>query len=379
MKSGAPNHRKMKEFAAEAFDRLSGRGLGGSVQLPMCLTIANGTMERLWRYAGEYLQDGNVSAIRPILLAQELGWEPGDAEWLLETMVKVGFLDRVERPGVGTILVIHDWYEHAEDNIHRALARKRARFADGRAPKVYLLPERERAEAEAHYKRSDPASAPKKPRSRPRKRGNDGQTTPSAQADTPVCHGQTTPLSKQTPENVAEPSRAIASALAGAEPSRSHAACGLSDALGPPPDPEEARRRAERLAPLSEYVNRERAARGNAARSGLGPARPAGSAEPVGAIATSIARPGHAVVVRLLEQYWPPPDPRAAKLAAHENATLERVLWLIDRAEREPMRKGADGKGGFIRTGIERGWSVDPDWQTENRERCERLKAAGST
>ena len=55
MRHGAPDHRKMKEFADEIYARLSSKSLGSaSIGFKLCLTIANGTMERLWRYATEY-------------------------------------------------------------------------------------------------------------------------------------------------------------------------------------------------------------------------------------------------------------------------------------------------------------------------------------
>jgi hypothetical protein len=130
MKRGTPDHPKTRALA---------RILG----LPSY--AATGLLEHLWQWTACYAPDGGVGHWADTEIADGVGWE-GDASQLVQALLQARLVDRSET----CRLVVHDWQEHAEDSVHRALARATRLFADGSRPKLTRLGS-ERAEIEARY------------------------------------------------------------------------------------------------------------------------------------------------------------------------------------------------------------------------------------
>jgi hypothetical protein len=74
-------------------------------------------------------------------------WD-GQAGDLVKVLVETHWLDRVEGP---VRLYVHDWHHHADESVHRKLARERRFFANGEPPNTNYLPQRERPEAVRFY------------------------------------------------------------------------------------------------------------------------------------------------------------------------------------------------------------------------------------
>lgn len=119
-----------------------------------------GLLDALWRFTRMNAPDGDLSRFTPEEIAVGIDWSDSP-EQLLSALVNCRWLDAVE----GRLLV-HDWWEHAEDSVHRQLAKAGILFACGRVPKLHKLEQKDRAKAEAHFAEL-PASAPRPPRVRP--------------------------------------------------------------------------------------------------------------------------------------------------------------------------------------------------------------------
>lgn len=75
-------------------------------------TVAVGILERLWHAAMTSAPRGDIGRFADDVIAELIAWH-GDAEWLVQTLVDTGWLDRcsVHR------LIIHDWREHAPNHV----------------------------------------------------------------------------------------------------------------------------------------------------------------------------------------------------------------------------------------------------------------------
>lgn len=80
------------------------------------------------------------------------------------------------------------------------------------------------------------------------------------------------------------------------------------------------------------------------------------SAAPVSLAAAARSPADTAVVYSILRRFWK--DGTVDTLAAHRNASAERVAWLADRVAREKVRRGQ----GFIRKGLDEGWEIPAEW-----------------
>lgn len=90
---------------------------------------AVGFLEAFFHWACKYAADGELTKFHPIVISRALG-HAGDGEDLLDALESAGWIDRLEDDR----LLIHDWAEHCEESVHKALQRSGARFADGSAP-----------------------------------------------------------------------------------------------------------------------------------------------------------------------------------------------------------------------------------------------------
>ena len=133
MKRAAPNHPKMKTLAAA---------------LGIPLAHANGIMERLWHWAAQFSPQGDIGRWSNETIAEELTWDVKDANHIVGALITSNWCD----PHDTHRIVLHDWYEHAEDSIHMYLARKGLLFATGEVPRMNRLSEKERTSLiKKHY------------------------------------------------------------------------------------------------------------------------------------------------------------------------------------------------------------------------------------
>lgn len=138
MKRGTPEHPKSLMLMGE---------------LGVCRVVAVGVLESLWHVCAQYAPDGRLSKYPSRVLAQAMGWD-GDAERLFAALEASGWVDRA-----GDDLVVHDWPDHADDSVHKYLARRTERFWDGSMPKLTRFGDKERAQIEAAYASAEGASA----------------------------------------------------------------------------------------------------------------------------------------------------------------------------------------------------------------------------
>ena len=107
--------------------------------------FALGVMEAFWHHVTAYYADGDITSMKPSVMARSIRYS-GNAEELLEAMVGAGFVDRV-----GERLIVHGWAEHCNDAVHIAMARAHRFFADGSTPRMSRLSKEERARIEKWY------------------------------------------------------------------------------------------------------------------------------------------------------------------------------------------------------------------------------------
>jgi len=154
MKRGTTKHPKMQRLAR-------------ALDCPKLMAV--GVMESLWHFAAQYCQPGDIGRYSDREIADAIDYD-GDATQLVAGLREARWIDAhdVHR------LVLHDWFEHADDAVHISLARSVRRFASGEMPHLTRLSTKEREEIEAkfcaHTKRTASArrahrSAPKAPQS----------------------------------------------------------------------------------------------------------------------------------------------------------------------------------------------------------------------
>lgn len=131
MKRGAIDHPKTKRLA---------KAIGAPAYAAM------GLVEALVHWSCRYAPSGNVGKYADDEIEEAVGWD-GSPGQMVPTMIEAGFLEAHAEYRV----VIHDWYDHADDAVHMALARAGERFWCGRVPKMTRLSRDERGRLEAAY------------------------------------------------------------------------------------------------------------------------------------------------------------------------------------------------------------------------------------
>lgn len=101
--------------------------------------FALGLLEAFWGWVGKYHPSGDVTNVRPALLAASIRYR-GDSAQLWATLAECGFVDKMDDGR----LVVHDWSDHADECVNAVLARRHERFADGRIPSSGWLNKSER-------------------------------------------------------------------------------------------------------------------------------------------------------------------------------------------------------------------------------------------
>jgi hypothetical protein len=100
---------------------------------------AVGILELLWHFTIYFAPAGDVGRWSNARIASGIRWS-GDPDTLVAALVKVRWLEEAV-PGR---LRVHEWYEHADDAVHMALARAGRRFVTGEVPRMHRLSKRER-------------------------------------------------------------------------------------------------------------------------------------------------------------------------------------------------------------------------------------------
>lgn len=123
----------------------------------------------LWHWAAQFATAGDVGRYTDAAIEDACSWdgEPGALVAAL-TAPRSRFLDPVDGPAR---LVVHDWHQHADGGVHKALARSCRRFATGQIPNLGGLTADEKARAVAAFDTSvavvspvvDPSGAPDRP------------------------------------------------------------------------------------------------------------------------------------------------------------------------------------------------------------------------
>ncbi len=131
MKREALNHTKMKRLCR---------------RLDVPIYHGVGILESLWQLTAREAPRGDIGKLsnEDIIIGIDYREDEDD---LIESLISAGWVDRSEE----FRLVIHDWDEHADDAVHMRLARSRAHFCTGRAPKLARLGGKERTDALAYY------------------------------------------------------------------------------------------------------------------------------------------------------------------------------------------------------------------------------------
>lgn len=108
LKRGTPDHPKTHRLA---------RALGIS------RAQAVGHLELLWHWTAKFAPRGDVGRFQDVDIEQGAGWEGPEGQ-LVDSLEAEGWLDVH-----GEVrLVVHDWHEHADDAVKKALARKGLAF-----------------------------------------------------------------------------------------------------------------------------------------------------------------------------------------------------------------------------------------------------------
>lgn len=88
-----------------------------------------GILEVFWHWVAKYHPHGEITGIRPTLMARAMRYTE-DPKRLLDSLAVCGFLDHLPD---GKVLV-HDWSEHADNSVHQLLKKRHELFADGSKP-----------------------------------------------------------------------------------------------------------------------------------------------------------------------------------------------------------------------------------------------------
>ena len=107
---------------------------------------AVGILELLWHFTAKFAPAGDIGKFPDSTIAKAIDWNRA-TDRLVDALVESRWLDRCTCHR----LVIHDWWDHADDSVHMKLARARERFADGTTPHTKRLPKDEKAHADEYY------------------------------------------------------------------------------------------------------------------------------------------------------------------------------------------------------------------------------------
>ena len=146
---------------------------------------AVGLCEMLWHTTAREAPAGDIGKLTNEDIAIALDWnkEPDElmAGFVAAELIKVHPAFR---------MVIHDWSEHAEDSVHSKLARAKAYFWNGKAPKITGLRKADAEAATAHYA-MNPVATPVQPVANPSTTTNPALPNPALPNPTQPCPSKT--------------------------------------------------------------------------------------------------------------------------------------------------------------------------------------------
>lgn len=149
-------------------------------------------MEMLWHATAKHAPAGDLGKYKPAVIARWLDWEPEAVgglgiEQLLEILVETGWLEWVAEPGAEAVLIVHDWSDHADDYVHRALYRAGIDFADGTPAQPKRMSKAEKTKAtKAKKSKAQATGARRAPSERPA----GAKKAPSHGHGLSQCHSQ---------------------------------------------------------------------------------------------------------------------------------------------------------------------------------------------
>lgn len=111
--------------------------------------VAIGVLESLWHFTAQYATSGAIGKWPNTAIARGIGWNPSDADRLIEALINSKWLDESENYR----LVVHDWPQHCDGTTHLNLARNGEIFADGTKPSITKLTSEERERLQRKHKR----------------------------------------------------------------------------------------------------------------------------------------------------------------------------------------------------------------------------------
>lgn len=131
MKREAVNHSKMKRLCRR-------------MNIPLWQAI--GLLESIWHLTAKEKPRGDLGRLSDEDIALAIDYR-GEEAVVIEALVYAGWLDRdpIHR------LVVHDWFDHADDAVHLKLARSLQFFVGGQVPRLSRLGLKERERAHNHY------------------------------------------------------------------------------------------------------------------------------------------------------------------------------------------------------------------------------------
>lgn len=133
MKRGTLRHRKLQRLATD---------------LDIQPLYAAGILEGLWHWTAETAPNGDLGDVTGSELAAGIGYQ-GSGKALIGALLRRGWLEKA-----GTCLWVHDWYDHADYDVHASVARRRQWFQNAQVPKFSKLKPGEKEAAEEFYANS---------------------------------------------------------------------------------------------------------------------------------------------------------------------------------------------------------------------------------
>ena len=133
MKNGTENKLKFKQLQR---------------RLDLPLWQARGLLDTLWNFVANNCPAGDLGRFTDEEIATGIDWR-GDAQELIRAFLDARWIDASPDPNVR--LLVHDWPEHCEDGVHKALARRVDVFADGQLPNLSRFEKKVRPEILRQY------------------------------------------------------------------------------------------------------------------------------------------------------------------------------------------------------------------------------------
>jgi hypothetical protein len=119
VKRGTPEHPKTRALAEE---------------LKIPLPYAVGILEMVWHTTAKFTPQGNIGKWSDKSIAERVGWTK-KADLLMRALVKTGWLEEDAEHR----LLVHDWHDHADQTVERALAKKGLDFVTRARPKLVSI------------------------------------------------------------------------------------------------------------------------------------------------------------------------------------------------------------------------------------------------